>query len=101
MDTDYVDYVKDYNESDTSSLKMLLKKKLADEVTQVQAVAGPDLENFLEMIRHKYMIDNVINIIEGAKNKTATAIIKYKKIKSINKKNQKKKKKKQKKILFY
>ena len=27
MDTDYVDYIKDYNESDTSSLKMLLKKK--------------------------------------------------------------------------
>ena len=33
MDTDYVDYVKDYNESDTSSLKMLLKKKLADEIS--------------------------------------------------------------------
>jgi V-type H+-transporting ATPase subunit d len=76
MDTDYIDYIKDYNESDTSSLKMLLKKKLADEIAQVQSVAGPDLENFLEMIRHKYMIDNVINIIEGAKNKTATAIIK-------------------------
>ena len=76
MDTDYVDYIKDYNESDTSSLKMLLKKKLADEIAQVQSVAGPDLENFLEMTRHKYMIDNVINIIEGTKNKTATAIIK-------------------------
>jgi len=38
-------------------------------------VAGPDLQKFLQMIRHKYMIDNVINIIEGTKNKTAKEII--------------------------
>jgi V-type H+-transporting ATPase subunit d len=76
METDYMDYIKDYNEQDTSSLKMLLKRKLADEIDQVQSVAGPDLENFLEMTRHRYMIDNVINIVEGAKNKTSTAIIK-------------------------
>ena len=41
---------------------MLLKKKLADEIDSVQSVAGPDLDKFIEMIRHKYMIDNVINI---------------------------------------
>ena len=76
MDTDYADYIKDYVESDTSSLKVLLKKKLADEIDYVQSVAGPDLQNFIEMIRHKYMIDNVINIVEGSKNKTSTAIIK-------------------------
>ncbi len=76
MDTDYADYIKDYVESDTSSLKILLKKKLADEIDYVQSVAGPDLQNFIEMIRHKYMIDNVINIVEGSKNKTSTAIIK-------------------------
>ena len=29
IDTDYIDYVKDYTETDTSALKMLLKKKLA------------------------------------------------------------------------
>ena len=76
MDTDYADYIKDYVESDTSSLKILLKKKLADEIDYVQSVAGPDLQNFIEIIRHKYMIDNVINIVEGSKNKTSTAIIK-------------------------
>ena len=76
MDTDYMDYLKDYNEQDTSSLKMLLKIKLADEIEHVQSVAGPDLEKFIEMTRHKYMIDNVINIVEGAKNKTSNVIIK-------------------------
>ena len=75
LDTDYSEYVKEYNENDTSSLKMLLKKKLADEIDNVQSVAGPDLDKFIEMIRHKYMIDNVINIIEGTKNKTDTNVI--------------------------
>ena len=73
IDTDYSDYVKDYNETDTSALKMLLKKKF--EIDQVQSVAGPELDKFIEMIRHKYMIDNVINIIEGIKNKTDKNVI--------------------------
>lgn len=75
IDTDYSDYVKDYPETDTSALKMLLKKKLADEIDQIQSVSGPDLDKFIEMIRHKYMIDNVINIIEGIKNKTDKNVI--------------------------
>jgi len=75
LDTDYSDYIKECNETDISSLKMLLKKKLADEIDSVQSVAGPDLDKFIEMIRHKYMIDNVINIIEGIKNKTDKNII--------------------------
>jgi len=75
IDTDYSDYVKEYTETDTSALKMLLKKKLADEIDQVQSIAGPELDKFIEMIRHKYMIDNVINIIEGIKNKTDKNVI--------------------------
>ena len=75
IDTDYSDYVKEYTDTDTSALKMLLKKKLADEIDQVQSVAGPELDKFIEMIRHKYMIDNVINIIEGIKNKTDKNVI--------------------------
>ena len=75
LDTDYSDYIKEYNETDISSLKMLLKKKLADEIDTVQSVAGRDLNKFIEMIRHKYMIDNVINIIEGIKNKTDKNVI--------------------------
>lgn len=75
MDTDYSDFIKEYNEQDTTSLKLMLKRKLADEVDYLQMVAGPDLQKFIQMIRHKYMIDNVINIIEGTKNKTAKEII--------------------------
>ena len=54
---------------------MLLKCKPIDEVDYVQASAGPDLQNFIEMTRHKYMIDSVINIVEDSKNKTAITII--------------------------
>lgn len=75
MDSDYADYIKEYTEQDTTSLKLMLKRKLSDEVDYLQMVAGPDLQKFLQMIRHKYMIDNVINIIEGTKNKTAKEII--------------------------
>lgn len=75
IDTDYADFIKEYNEQDTTSLKILLKRKLADEIDYIQTVAGPDLQKFIQMIRHKYMIDNVINIIEGSKNKTAKEII--------------------------
>ena len=38
-------------------------------------VSGPDLQKFIQMIRHKYMIDNVINVIEGSKNRTSKEII--------------------------
>lgn len=76
MDTDYVEYIKEFNEEDTSSLRMLLKRKLADEIDYVQSAGGPELSNFIEMIRHKYMIDNVINIVECSKNKTSKEITK-------------------------
>jgi V-type H+-transporting ATPase subunit d len=75
MDTDYAEFIKEYTEQDTTSLKLMLKRKLSDEVDYLQMVAGPELQKFLQMIRHKYMIDNVINIIEGTKNKTAKEII--------------------------
>ena len=52
-----------------------MKKKLAEEIDYLQTVAGPDLQKFIQMVRHKYMIDNVINIIEGCKNRTAKEII--------------------------
>ena len=74
-ETDYQEYIKDINDTDLTSLKMCLKKKLSEEIDSVQSVAGPDLNNFIEMIRHKYMIDNVINIIEGTKNKTSKEVI--------------------------
>ena len=75
MDTDYAEFLKEYNEQDTTSLKICLKRKLADEIDYVQANAGPDLQKFIQIIRHKYMIDNVINIIEGSKNRTNKEVI--------------------------
>lgn len=75
MDTDYTDYISAFNEQDTTSLKHCLRRKLADEIDYLQMVAGPDLQQFIQIIRHKYMIDNVVNVIEGCKNKTAKEII--------------------------
>jgi V-type H+-transporting ATPase subunit d len=67
MDTDYADFVKEWDEQESVTLKLLLKKKLADEIDYLQTVSGEQLQKFIQMIRHKYMIDNVINIIEGSK----------------------------------
>ena len=67
MDTDYLDFVKEWDEQESVTLKLLLKKKLADEIDYLQTVSGEQLQKFIQMIRHKYMIDNVINIIEGSK----------------------------------
>jgi len=74
-ETDYFEFIKDYSEQDTTSLKVLLKKKLADEIDYIQGNCGPDLQKFIQIIRHNYMIDNVINIIEGSKNRTNKEII--------------------------
>ncbi len=75
IETDYAEFIKDYGETDTTSLKVLLKKKLSDEIDFIQGNCGPDLQKFIQIIRHNYMIDNVINIIEGSKNRTNKDII--------------------------
>jgi len=75
METDYAEFIKDYSEQDTTSLKVLLKKKLSDEIDYIQANCGTDLQKFIQIIRHEYMIDNIINIIEGSKNRTNKDII--------------------------
>ena len=54
---------------EVSRLKMILKKKLADDIAFIQAQAVQPLYEFLEMMRQDYMIDNVIYIIEGLKEK--------------------------------
>lgn len=66
--TDYEEFLKDFREDDTTSLKGELKKKLANEIEYVQQVSGPQLQKFIQLIRHRYMIDNVITIIECNKN---------------------------------
>ena len=66
--TDYEEFLKEYNDDDTTTLKSILKRKLSDEVEYLQLVSGPQLQKFIQIIRHKYMIDNVITIIECNKN---------------------------------
>jgi V-type H+-transporting ATPase subunit d len=68
--TDYEDFVKNLKEEDTAKFKNDLKKKLAHEIDYLQQVSGPELQKFIQLIRHRYMIDNVITIIEC--NKTGS-----------------------------
>lgn len=74
METDYADYIKDYGEQDVTSLKNLLKEKLAAEIDYIQGNCGPDLQKFIQIIRHSYMIDNVISIIECSKDRKSKEI---------------------------
>lgn len=73
--TDYEDYVKSLKEEDTSTFKNDLKKKLAGEIDYLQQVSGPELQKFIQIIRHRYMIDNVITIIECNKNGSREDVI--------------------------
>lgn len=50
-------------------LRTKLKRKLADEYEYVSAQTTGTLSEFLHLTSCKYMIDNVVNIIEGLKNK--------------------------------
>ena len=68
--TDYEDFIKNFREDDITSLKSELKKKLANEIEYVQQVSGPELQKFIQLVRHRYMIDNVITIIECNKSGT-------------------------------
>jgi V-type H+-transporting ATPase subunit d len=69
-ETDYQQYlVQDSNEIQISVLRQRLKKKLADELEYIAAQTVQPLSGFLHLVLCKYMIDNVVNIIEGLKNK--------------------------------
>ncbi len=50
-------------------MRSKLKKKLADEIEYVQSNSTGMLVDFLDMIAIRYQLDNVVNIIEGLKNK--------------------------------
>ena len=66
--TDYEEFLKDFSEEDTTTLKSIFKRKLSDEIEYLQLVSGAQLQKFIQIIRHRYMIDNVITIIECNKN---------------------------------
>lgn len=52
-----------------SVIRQKLKSKLADEVTYMSQQAVQPLSKFIHLMQCRYMIDNVVNIIEGIKNK--------------------------------
>jgi V-type H+-transporting ATPase subunit d len=56
-------------------LKNRLKKKLADEFEYIAAQAVSPLSDFLHHMQCKYMIDNVVNIVEGLKNKVDSKML--------------------------
>jgi V-type H+-transporting ATPase subunit d len=49
-------------------LQNLLKEKLANEMDYIQAQSSSPLYGFIDLMRHGYMIDNTVYIIEGIKN---------------------------------
>jgi V-type H+-transporting ATPase subunit d len=50
-------------------MRSRLKRKLADEIEYVQSNSTGMLVDFLDMLAIRYQLDNVVNIIEGLKNK--------------------------------
>jgi V-type H+-transporting ATPase subunit d len=69
-DTDYGPYIQtEPNNLPVSLLRTKLKQKLADEFEYLSKNAVDPLAEFLRRISFRYMIDNVVNMIEGIKNK--------------------------------
>lgn len=75
-ETDYCDYIINSRIENTTELKIELKEKLGKEVNYLQANCGEDCQKFIQIIKHKYMLDNVITVVEGKKNKTSSEVIK-------------------------
>lgn len=49
-------------------LKNKLRQKLAGEFDYISSQSVPPLSDFIHLLSCQYMIDNVINMIEGLKN---------------------------------
>jgi len=68
-ETDYGPYLQTEGSNlPVTQLRARLKKKLADEFAYMQAQAVYPLSEFLRLMLCRFMIDNVVNIIEGLKN---------------------------------
>jgi V-type H+-transporting ATPase subunit d len=53
----------------SARLQTLLKQKLADDIQYFQSQASSPLYEFIDLMRHGYMIEDTIYIIEGIKSK--------------------------------
>lgn len=56
-------------------LRSKLKKKLADEMEYTVCNATGTVVEFIDMVSVRYQIDNVVNIIEGLKNKVDIEVL--------------------------
>jgi V-type H+-transporting ATPase subunit d len=74
-DTDYNQTIAAETEIEIANLKNKCKEKLAMEIEHMIAQSVQPLTGFLKMMLHGYMIDNVINIIEGVKNNVDLEIL--------------------------
>lgn len=68
--TDYEDVIQaEPSPIQEQRIKTLLKQKLADDIQYLQSQASSPLYEFIDLIRHEYMIDDTLYIIEGIKGK--------------------------------
>jgi V-type H+-transporting ATPase subunit d len=68
-DTDYLAYIQtEPSPVAPSRIKQRMREKLAKEFEHLKGIAAPELHEFLERLSHKYMIDNVVTLIEGTRN---------------------------------
>ena len=75
-DTDYAHYIlPEQSPIEVPRLKTLLKQKLWYEINYIQTQSSEPLTEFLDLMRHGFMIENIVNIIEGIKNKVDLDIL--------------------------
>jgi len=68
--TDYEEVLsQEPNPLESARLKVILNQKLADDMQYLQAQASTPLYEFIDLMRHGYMIENTVYIIEAIKNK--------------------------------
>jgi V-type H+-transporting ATPase subunit d len=69
-ETDYLPFLQsEPTPAPTNTIRNKMKEKLAREFDFIKSNAAPGLYYFLEKISHRFMIDNVVNMIEVIKNK--------------------------------
>ena len=74
-ETDYNDIVSGLTQLESADFAERAKQKLADEFQHIIAQSVEPLTSFLQMLLHGYMIENVINIIEGLKQNSDIQIL--------------------------
>lgn len=68
-DTDYGEYI-DTESVSINALKGAMRKKLSDEIDHIEINCSQDLSRFIFFVRAEYMIENVMNIMDGLKSGT-------------------------------